>query len=213
MFFGEASVSDHHVIIFDDPVTSFDYNYSAIYAERLRDYIKEQSDVQVIVLTHNWDFFVNLQVVLNHSNLNNYTSIKVLEDCCIVEEYSEKIEKLNEDILEILRLSVEPSVSEKERLAGLLRRLIEVVVNKHVFNDERHQFKQKSIQISVFHKFTKIIPLLPTEADRLRDLYRNLSRPEHEDPRNYYSRISKALYQQWYKDICDIESALIARRP
>ncbi len=213
MFFGEAYVSDHHIVIFDDPVTSFDYNYSAIYAERLRDYIKEKPEDQVIVLTHNWDFFANLQIVLNQSGLNDKLSVKVMEDCCIVKEYSENIVDLKTEIEGILGIAVEPSKSEKDRLSGNLRRLIEAIVNKYVFNNERHQFKQKTIQISVFTKFIKLVPLLPIEADKLRDLYRKLSVPEHEDPRNYYSRIGRSSYQQWYTEICGIESALIARRP
>jgi DNA repair exonuclease SbcCD ATPase subunit len=213
LFFSEATISNHHIVVFDDPVTSFDYNYSAKYAERLRDYIRENPDIQVIVLTHNWDFFVHIQIVINQSGLNNQTSVKVLEHCCIVEEYSEKIDDLKNDIAPIISNPGEPSRSEKDRLAGYLRRLIESVVNKYVFNGQRHQFKQTTMSVSVFNNYTRLVSLLPSEATKLRDLYRNLSVPEHEDPRNYYSRVSKAMYVQFYTDICDIENALIARKP
>ena len=213
LFFGEASVSNHQIVVFDDPVASFDYNYSAMYAQRLRDYIVNNPDVQLIVLTHNWDFFVHMQLVINQSGLNSETSIKVLEDCCVAEEYSEKIDDLKTEIEATLGISGEPSRADKDRLAGNLRRLIESVVNTHVFNGERHQFKQKTISTSVFDRFTRVVPLLPNEAIKLRDHYRSLSVPEHEDPRNYYSLINKALYSQWYTEICDIENAIIARKP
>ena len=184
-----------------------------MYAQRLRDYILDNSDVQLIVLTHNWDFFVHMQIVINQSGLNSETSIQVLEHCCIVEEYSEKIDDLKAEIKGILGTSAEPSRADKDRLAGRLRRLIESIVNKHVFNGERHQFKQKTISTSVFDKFTKVVPLLRSEATKFRDLYRSLSVPEHEDPRNYYSSITKALYDQWYTEISDIETAIISRKP
>ena len=213
LFFSEAVVSNHQVVVFDDPVTSFDYNYSSKYAERLRDYIADNPDKQVIVLTHNWDFFVHMQLVLNQSMLNNQTSIKVLEHCCIAEEYSEKIDDLNDCILPILSSQGEPTRDEKDRLAGYLRRLIEAVVNKYVFNGQRHQFKQKTISVSTFNNFTKVVSLTQTEATKLRDHYRNLSVPEHEDPRNYYSMKAKAIYSNIYSDICDIKDALISRRP
>lgn len=213
LFFSEAAVSNHQIVVFDDPVTSFDYNYSSKYAERLRDYIIDNPDIQVIVLTHNWDFFVHMQIVLNQSMLNNHTSIKVLEHCCIAEEYSEKIDDLKDCILPILSSRGEPSRDNKDRLAGYLRRLIEAVVNKYVFNGQRHQFKQKTISVSTFNNFTKVVSLNQAEATALRDHYRNLSVPGHEDPRNYYSMKPKAIYSRIYSDICDIKDALISRRP
>lgn len=213
LFFSEAAISNHQILVFDDPVTSFDYNYSSKYAERLRDYIMDNPDVQVIVFTHNWDFFVHMQIVLNQSMLNNYTSIKVLEYCCIAEEYSERIDDLKGCILLILSIQGEPSRNKKDKLGGYLRRLIEAVVNKYVFNGQRHQFKQTTISVSAFNNFTKVVSLNQAEATTLKDHYRNLSVPEHEDPRNYYSMKTKAIYSQIYSDICDIETALISRRP
>jgi hypothetical protein len=68
-------------------------------------------------------------------------------------------------------------------------------------------------QISVFHSFTKLVPLLPKEADRLRDLYGNLSITEHNDIRNAYVNRSKAIFQQWFDEIVAIEASVISRRP
>ena len=56
-------------IVFDDPVNSFDYNYTNKFTERLKDYIIANPNKQFLILTHNWDFFVYLQMVLNRSGL------------------------------------------------------------------------------------------------------------------------------------------------
>jgi ABC-type molybdenum transport system ATPase subunit/photorepair protein PhrA len=213
LFFSETVVSNHSILVFDDPVTSFDYNYSGMYAGRLRDYITDNPDVQVVILTHNWDFFVNLQIILNQSGFNSQLSIQVLENCSIAEEYSEKVHVLKSDIESTLDIAREPTSREKNQLFGNLRRLIESIVNEHVFNNERHQFKQKTLSISVFNKFTKLVPLLPEEAVTLRDLFRKFSPSEHDDPRNYYSTFDKSTFRHWYDNICEIENAIIARKP
>ena len=53
------------------------------------------------------------------------------------------------------------------------KRLIEAVVNTHVFNHQRHQYKQKSQAITAFQSFTKVVALLPSEATTLRDHLKN----------------------------------------
>jgi aspartyl/asparaginyl beta-hydroxylase (cupin superfamily) len=106
----------------------------------------------------------------------------------------------------------EPTKSEKEILAGKMRRLLEAVVNTHVFNNQRHQFKQKSQQVSAFNDFTKVVPLLPTEAQTLKDLYTKLSTTEHDDPTNAYVNTDKAMFQTRYNAIKNIETAIIGRK-
>jgi hypothetical protein len=82
-----------------------------------------------------------------------------------------------------------------------------------VFNEQRHQYKIKSLQVSDFHSFTKIVPLLPLEADRLRDLYANLSPLEHDDVRNFYSTKTRTQFQVWYNEIVTIKIAIESRKP
>jgi hypothetical protein len=94
-----------------------------------------------------------------------------------------------------------------------MRRLIEAVVNTHVFNDQRHQFKQKTQQITAFQQFTKVAPLLPAEAITLRDLYAKLSITEHDDPRTAYVNTDKAMFQTRYGQILAIETAIMGRIP
>lgn len=212
LFMCEASVAPHQVLILDDPVTSFDYNYISNFCERLRDYAKDNAQSQLIVLTHNWDFFANLQNTLNGSGLSGAFSVQVLEDCATVSEYVEKWEELCGQIDGYIGPKVEISPDEKSKLSALLRRLVERLTNSYVFNEQRHQYKIRTLQISNFKDFVKLVPLLPAEADRLKDLYANLSPLEHDDVRNYYS--TKSIYQfgTWYDEIKSIKNAVEGRR-
>lgn len=72
LFFAELETCDQQVIVFDDPISSFDYNYIANYCNRLRDLIQAHPNRQIIVLTHNWEFFVQIQTALNASRLNHH---------------------------------------------------------------------------------------------------------------------------------------------
>jgi len=213
LFFAELETCPQSVLVFDDPISSFDYNYIANYCARLRDFAVKFPDRQVIVLTHNWEFFVQLQTTVNTAGLNNDLSVQVLENCAVVADYSEKIDVLKTDISAVLTAAGEPSKAKKEEIAGKMRRLIEAVVNTHVFNDQRHQFKQKTQQITAFPHFTKVVALLPAEATTLRDLYAKLSITEHDDPRTAYVNTDKAMFQTRYNQILGVETAIIGRIP
>ena len=69
LFFAELETCPHSVLVFDDPISSFDYNYIANYSTRLRDFTLAHPTRQIIVLTHNWEFFVQLQTTLNACGL------------------------------------------------------------------------------------------------------------------------------------------------
>jgi recombinational DNA repair ATPase RecF len=214
LFFAELETCQQSVLVFDDPISSFDYNYIANYCTRLRDFTVKYPTKQLIVLTHNWEFFVQLQQTLKKVGLNNDLTVQILENCVQLAEYSEEIDNLKAEIDAILVLPVEPTKKQKEDLAGNMRRLMEAVVNTYSFNNQRHQFKQKSQSVSDFQKFTKIVALLPAEATQLRDLYEKLSIPEHGgDPRNCYVTTDKAMFQTRYIQIVDIETAIKARIP
>lgn len=213
LFFAELETCPQSVLVFDDPISSFDYNYTANYCRRLRDFTLKYPARQIIVLTHNWEFFVQIQTTLNKAHLDAHLSVLVLENCTAVASYSEKADELKVDIAVILAAAGEPSKAKKEEAAGKMRRLMEAVVNTHVFNNERHQYKQKTQQITAFQNFTKVVALLPNEATSLRDLYEKLSITEHDDPRNAYVNTDKAMFQARYNQILAIEAAVIARRP
>ena len=212
LFFAELETCQQSVLIFDDPISSFDYNYIANYCIRLRDFTVTHPNRQIIMLTHNWEFFVQLQTILNAAGKNGHLSVQVLESCTAIADYSEKTSELKKDIDLTLAISGEPTKPQKEAMAGRLRRLIEAVVNTHVFNEQRHQYKQKSQPVSDFHKFTKLVALLPTEATTLKDLYAKLSVSEHDDPRNAYVNTDRATFQARYDSILAIETAVEGRK-
>jgi hypothetical protein len=213
VYMAEAIAQPYQLLVFDDPVTSFDYNYISNFCERIRDYIRNNQDTQIILLTHNWDFFVNFQTTLNRSGLNNSLSVQVLEDCSTVSEYSEKWDHLCEQIENIVNSTAEPNEAQKEIASGLMRRLLERLTNAYVFNEQRHQYKIKSLQDSNFHNFTKIVPLTVQEADDLRDLYSNLSPPEHDDVRNFYTTKTRIQFKNWYDKIIGIKVSIENSRP
>lgn len=214
LFFAEAKATSPSILVLDDPATSFDYNNISRLSERVRDVIRDSAgSQQVIVLTHNWDFFVNLQTVMARSRLDPSMSVLVMENCDLVKEYTEKRDLLIQEVRQGLAQPGEPSTAQKEALAGTLRRLAESVVNTRVFNGQRHQYKQKTVQISTFHEFRYVTPLTTSEADSLRDLYASLSTADHDDPRNSYVAQPKAVFQRWFDQLTQIDSAVEARRP
>jgi hypothetical protein len=212
LFFAELETCEQQVIVFDDPISSFDYNYIGNYCNRLRDLIQAHPNRQIIVLTHNWEFFVQIQTTLNASRMSQYMAVHVLESCVAIDEYSEEVDVLKAEIDAILAVAGEPTKPQKEVMAGKMRRLIESIVNTHVFNKQRHQFKQKSQKVSAFDDFTKVVPLLPAEAQSLRDLFAKLSITEHDDPRNAYVNTDKAMFQTRYNTIKSIEVAIVGRK-
>lgn len=212
LFFAELETCPQSVLVFDDPISSFDYNYIANYCARLRDFALKFTDRQIIVLTHNWEFFVQFQTTLNSGGLNAALSVQVLEGCAAVAEYSEKLDELKTDIQAILALPGEPTKPQKEDMAGKMRRLIEAVVNTHVFNNQRQQYKQRKHSVSEFQHYTKLVRLDPAEATALRDLYAKLSITEHDDARNAYVSTDKATFQTRYDSIIAVETAVASRR-
>ena len=212
LFFAELETCGQQVIVFDDPISSFDYNYIGNYCNRLRDLIQAHPNRQIIVLTHNWEFFVQIQTTLNASRLNQHMTVHVLENCVAIADYNENVDTLKLEITTVLAIPGEPTKPQKEVMAGKMRRLIEAVVNTHVFNNQRHQFKQKSQQVSAFDDFTKVVPLLPAEAQTLRDLFAKLSITEHDDPRNAYVNTDKAMFQTRFNTITTIETAIVGRK-
>lgn len=212
LFFAELETCSQSIIAFDDPVTSFDYNYIANYCSRMSEYAKDHSTSQIIVLTHNWEFFVQLQTSLKKANLSGDFAVQVLENCVSLNEYSEDVTVLKNEIENILKISTEPSRQQKEILAGNMRILLEAIINTHVFAKQRHQYKQKTQQVSNFDEYTKIVPLLESEAAVLKNLYGLLSMPEHHDPRNAYINTDKAMFQSRFNQLIAIEAAIISRK-
>jgi hypothetical protein len=214
LFFAELETCSHCVLVFDDPIASFDYNYSENFSNRLARFCKSYPHRQVIIMTHSWECFVQTQMALKRADLGaDHASIQVLEGCRHVAEYSEKFLELKSQIIEALSRSGEPTPEQKESLAGKLRRLIEMAVNTYVFANERHQFKQKLQSTSRFEAYTKVTPISVGEAAELKELFSKLSPAEHDDPMNNYTTASKAVFQTRFDRILAIASNIESRIP
>jgi uncharacterized small protein (DUF1192 family) len=68
LFFAEVETCTQSVLVFDDPVSSFDYNYIANFCSRLRDLAQRHPTKQIILLTHNLKL-PRFDVHLKSSNL------------------------------------------------------------------------------------------------------------------------------------------------
>ena len=69
LFFAELETCSHCVLVFDDPIASFDYNYSENFSNRLARFCKSYPHRQVIILTHSWECFVQTQLALKRADL------------------------------------------------------------------------------------------------------------------------------------------------
>jgi len=105
-------------LVFDDPISSFDYSYIANYCGRLRDFTQNHPTRQIIVLTHNWEFFRPASNDSQPSRACPHLSVQVLESCAVVADYSEKIDDLKKDVEAVLAAPGDPSKAKKEEIAG-----------------------------------------------------------------------------------------------
>ncbi len=212
LFLAEASVNPTDVIILDDPVNSFDYNYTRTFCERLRDLIRATPGRQTIIFTHSWEFFCRIQNVLNSSGLNNSYEIQIVEECSTIQRYKEKIDELKQDIQDALAVKT-LSRHKKESVAKWVRILAETVVNTRAFNGQRQQYKQSGLKVSDFSACTKLVALTESEAIALKDVFGRMSPQEHDDASTFYTSLDVAILQSSYDEILKVEAALVARRP
>lgn len=212
LFFCELTSSEENIVVIDDPVTSLDYNYVTSFVERLRDFLLRDRDKQVILFTHDWAFFDQIRDEMNKVFLNNDFEVKVIEKCSLIKTFKEKIPDLKTQIESILSNS-RLDEKEKKEVAGLMRILIEAIVNQLVFAGQKYKYKKGSTSVSNFMKCIKLIPLEVNEAVQLQDLYKKLSPFEHDDPSIWYVETDIVKLTTRYDQIKLIERNLMQRRP
>jgi len=210
LFFTELKYAQEDIIIFDDPINSLDEKYSLSVVDRIRDCIKENPQKQVIVLTHNYGFFIQLIQRFGQSSLGRDFSSLILESCGILEPHTEKIEDLEAKIENGLR-AMPFDKETKDHLAKYMRLYIESIVNHYVFNQCRRTYNPHT-EVSVFHKYMGVTPLTQDEATALSDIYSRVSPWEHDDYRTSYLNSDKDTFQTRYDKIKIIKEAIIARK-
>ncbi len=211
LFFCELTSRPCDIVVFDDPTTSFDYNGVAAFAKRLRSLIQQEPGPQIVVFTHNWDLFVEMQRVISRSRLTRHLDVQILEHCASIRSYCGNREQLKRRVESELSVEGQPPSERVELVCSLMRRLIEAMVNELVFAKERHQYTATTLRVSMWREFTRLVPLRSDEADCLSDLYADLSPMEHDDPRTMYTCVTREQLQNWYDRIRQVEGQLAAR--
>jgi len=175
MFFAEAMVRKPHVMVFDDPSVSFDYNYVDGVVERIIAYAMANNDCQILVYTHNWEFFSKLEAAigkLNEASAQSYSKTCLeLQHCGTTEPHTESIDNRKQKVIQKIN-GLDDQVSRDDTEASCLqiRLLIEDIVNKYVFNGQRQAFKSRPATSMAVHKFTEVWPLTPEQAVTLSNL-------------------------------------------
>lgn len=210
LFFAELEHCQEDIIIFDDPINSLDDKYSLAVGHRIRDCVKENSEKQIIILTHSYSFFVQILQIFHKSSIGNNFSSLILENCSIVEPHVEKINDLEAKIEnDLLVTPFDENI--KTAIAKNIRLYIEAVINTYVFNSCRKSY-QSAPTVTEFHKYTCVVPLTNEEAVKLSDTYRMVSPWEHDDERTWYLNSDKSAFENRFQTVKNIKAALEARR-
>lgn len=212
LFFAEAYFEKKNVIVFDDPVSSLDYNYVGNFCQKLKNFIKDTGK-QVIVFTHDWYFLKDFQDQLarNKFKEGNDFKVYVLENCSNLFINVEREKDLKQKISSLLSNQDTITTKEREDLCSYMRRLTEVIVNTKVFNKQRTQYKRDKLNPSVFYEYTSIKPLTEDEASRFSDLYSKLSPYLHDNPADFFQNADREVLKTRYEELLALENAIDER--
>lgn len=210
-FFCQATMAPHQVLVFDDPVGSFDFNYTDYFCNRLRDLIADQVETQVVIFTHSWEFFIRFQKAMKRPDVKDELSVLLLESCALIRSYVERERELEQEVRRLVDVDGDPDSSAKFEAMRCMRVLVEVIVNTYAFAGLRQQFK-KDERVSLWGEYTKLMPLTSKEADRLRDLYGHLSPAHHDDATSHSTDRTKQQLLRWLEEILEVRDALRGRR-
>tara|TARA_R110002072_G_scaffold95141_3_gene209680 strand:- start:1033 stop:3681 length:2649 start_codon:yes stop_codon:yes gene_type:complete len=175
LFFAEANVRNPHILVFDDPSTSFDYNYTEGIVSRLSTYADINDNSQILVFTHNWEFFAKLNESLRKlkqrriANSQDFGHVAlVVERCESVKSRDINIKQQRRVIQEsIAQLPEVPTESQIRSVCADIRVWVEGIINKYVFNSLRESYKTKHSATLSMDGFMRVRPLKKEYADTL----------------------------------------------
>lgn len=175
LFFAEANVRKPHVLVFDDPSTSFDYSYTEGVVSRLTEYADENDDAQILVFTHNWEFFTKLDVSLRMmegrrqaGGLSFDRHALVVERCETIKVRDVKISEQRHSIQQAFAQLPNPATESQIRsICADIRAWIEGIVNLYVFCNLRQSYKTRHSATLDMTGFMKVRPLKKEYADAL----------------------------------------------
>ncbi len=211
LFFAEVLFEDKPILVFDDPVSSLDYNYVENFCIKLKNYIRSNPEKQIIVFTHDWYFLKDLQFTLHESGLeeNKGFDVFIVENCSDIKINIEKIDDLKKYIATQLAITTPISSAERDDITRAMRRLVETIINKHVFNNERTQFKRDKMAVSVFKNYVGLKPLTLDLASRLSDLYKKICPSSHDNPSTEFTNPDRAVLKTRFEALLEIEKEIL----
>lgn len=213
LFFAELEFEGSDIIVFDDPVSSLDYHYVDSFCRKLKNYIMLNPDRQIIIFTHDWYFLKDLQDCLHVAKLKEETNFLILRlnNCSNTTKNIESIEALEKSIDKCLANNLIP-LEEVIKLSQDMRSLIECIVNKHIFNDQRTQYKRDRLNPSVFYEYSGLISLTKKEVLELDDLYATLSKYNHDNPIKEFKEADLEQFKVRYDKIKKLKADFIKRK-
>lgn len=213
LFFAELEFQDSDVVVFDDPVSSLDYHYVDSFCRKLKNYISRNKNKQIIVFTHDWYFLKDMQDCSDGAKFKEETDFQILKlnDCSNVETNIENIDSLEKSIEENLKKDLMP-LSDLIKLSQEMRTLIECIVNKHLFNNQRTQYKRDKLNPSVFYEYSSLVSLTRKEVLELDDLYSVLSKYNHDNPIKIFKAADLEQFKTRFKKIKELKAEFIKRK-
>ena len=210
LFFAELDHEKRPVVVFDDPVSSLDYTYAGNISRKIKNFSEDNPNKQIIIFTHDWYFLKDMQDNLARSRLeeNKDFSVYILSDCNEIYLNVENESKIQQKIEFILGNQTPLSRDDKDTLSLSMRKLIEVIINKYVFNNQRTQYKRDKINPAMFHEYTKLRPLDKGEARILTELYSKFSPSLHDNPVSDFQKIDKEVFKSRYEQIKAVRAKL-----
>ena len=224
LFFAEVSEKEQQIIVFDDPANSLDYHFEERYAKRVVKYIKDNKKSQVVLFTHSISFLTHLMDVLQIEGFTNNKNdqerepfeVMRLEECVLFTEYIEKYNAVKERLGKLFtRKSTNKKITLEEKMGTIIsvRRFVELIIEKRIFNNQRYVNRSREASIGSFDKYTQIRPLEKGHAETMKGYWRKLSKNGviHRslfDLESDETSINKAFdnVQRIFIDLCEIDS-------
>lgn len=173
LFFAEAETRNPNVLVFDDPSLSFDFNYTDDYVERIRQYAQDHPGAQMILFTHNWEFYSKLAEALRKYQLLVVAGGGAFEyKLCQIENCAnmrsgdhERVRTVRQDTLALINGVSAPTTAADVRAIDVqMRHLIECTINAYVFRHLRHRYNTRHTSLFAFDELMQVRPLTQAQA-------------------------------------------------
>lgn|GEM_PF-3920617 len=213
LFFAETKFRKPDVVVFDDPSVSFDYSYSDGVVERIIQHAVDHPDVQIIVFSHSWEFFVKMysRLIKTKNIVDGFDhSAFELVNCSSLDTHITRINAREQALHQQINGMADPvGYTEAENASTQLRIFIEQLINKYVFANERQSFRTRPGASIAMNKFMEVKPLSQEQARRLDLVATQSSDWMHDNPDGGAAVVpSRDDFMGWYREVCAVKQQL-----